>query len=153
MKAKFDDNSSNYSYSNLYSKCIEWLRKKDIDVISRKIDLTALNGYKYFAAPILSEIAPLTLDEYRKYVDIINPIIKQNFWLSTAWSGPSKSDSNSICFVGRNGNISSTYCHDDTVNVYPAFVLDSSSTSRTLSQFTTQELAAELNRRLAETEV
>jgi hypothetical protein len=84
MKAKFDDNSSNYSYSNLKSKCIEWLRKKDIEVVSRKIDLTALNGYKYFAVPTLSEIAPLTLDEYRKYVDIINPIIKQNFWLSTA---------------------------------------------------------------------
>lgn len=56
------------------------------EIITRTVDLTALNGSKEYGT-CECKVAPLTLDELRKYHDIL-PLPESFEWSVTPWSTP-----------------------------------------------------------------
>lgn len=99
--------SNNYAESDLKKAVDKWLEdmgKKGLDnakLIPREIDLTTLDGSGCYGK-LSVKAAPLTLDEARKYADII-PNAERWCWLATGWSGPSKSDGDYALYVYSNG--------------------------------------------------
>jgi hypothetical protein len=139
-------NSNNYKESTLRKGAEAWLKKTGIKAIPRDVDLTAMDGYKGYGS-LNTAVAPLTFDEYRKYNHILTPHIKNWFWLVTPWGSPEKDNwaSNHVCFVTGDGsalNVSYNHSH----GLAPAFILDKN--GKSLSDFTNEELIAELNKRL-----
>lgn len=139
-------NSNNYKESTLRKGAEAWLKKTGIKAIPRDVDLTAMDGYKGYGS-LNTTVAPLTFDEHRKYNHILTPHIKDSFWLVTPWGSPEKDNwaSNRVCFVYGDGSAVNTYCND-SCGLAPAFILDKN--GKSLSDFTNEELIAELNKRL-----
>lgn len=139
-------NSNNYKESTLRKGAEAWLKKTDIKAIPRNVDLTAMDGYKGYGS-LNTTVAPLTFDEYRKYNHILTPHIKDSFWLVTPWGSPEKDNwaSNDVCFVYTDGS-ASYGGYGGSGGLAPAFILDKN--GKSLSDFTNEELIAELNKRL-----
>lgn len=139
-------NSNNYKESTLRKGAEAWLKKTGIKAIPRDVDLTAMDGYKGYGS-LNTAVAPLTFDEYRKYNHILTPHIKNWFWLVTPWGSPEKDNwaSNRVCFVNRGGSASGSG-YSGSGGLAPAFILDKN--GKSLSDFTNEELIAELNKRL-----
>lgn len=139
-------NSNNYKESTLRKGAEAWLKKTGIKAIPRDVDLTAMDGYKGYGS-LNTAVAPLTFDEYRKYNHILTPHIKNWFWLVTPWGSPEKDNwaSNRVCDVNRDGS-ASNYAYTYGGGLAPAFILDKN--EKSLSDFTNEELIAELNKRL-----
>lgn len=139
-------NSNNYKESTLRKGAEAWLKKTGIKAIPRDVDLTAMDGYKGYGS-LNTAVAPLTFDEYRKYNHILTPHIKNWFWLVTPWGSPEKDNwaSNYVCAVIYDGS-ASTYTCNFSCGLAPAFILDKN--EKSLSDFTNEELIAELNKRL-----
>ena len=120
------------------------------EVITRTVDLTALNGSKEYGT-CECKVAPLTLDELRKYHDII-PIPENFEWSATPWSTPKvNEDDKWVMGLNSNGNIGSS-C-SSTNGSRPAFLIFSSLTvvaedANPMEQYSTRELAEELFRRI-----
>ena len=139
-------NSKNYKESTLRKGAEAWRKKTDIKAIPRNVDLTAMDGYKGYGS-LITTVAPLTFDEYRKYNHILTPHIKDSFWLVTPWGSPEKDNwaSNRVCYVYSDGSANYlTYRY--STGLAPAFILDKN--GKSLSDFTNEELIAELNKRL-----
>lgn len=126
------------------------------EIITRTVDLTALNGSKEYGT-CECKVAPLTLDELRKYHDIL-PLPERFEWSVTPWSTP-KVNEDETWVMGLyssgviNGYICSGNCRD-TNGSRPAFLIPSSLTveaedTNPLEQYSTRELAEELFRRIA----
>lgn len=100
--------SNNYAESDLKKAVDKWLEdmgKRGLDnakLIPREIDLTTLDGSGCYGK-LSVKAAPLTLDEARKYADII-PNAERWCWLATGWSGPSKSDGDLALCVNSSGD-------------------------------------------------
>ena len=97
--------------------------------------------------------APLTLDEARKYADII-PNAERWCWLATGWSGPSKSDGDLALYVDSNGgwdggDCSGSYGIRPALKV-PSILFEDSEAGLDLSKIPTDDLLQEIHRRLAE---
>ena len=97
--------------------------------------------------------APLTLDEARKYADII-PNAKRWCWLATGWSVPSKSDGDYALCVYSNGGWSPYNC-SSSLDIRPALkapsiLFEDSEAGLDLSKIPNDELLQEIHRRLAE---
>lgn len=139
-------NSNNYKESTLRKGAEAWLKKTGIKAIPRDVDLTAMDGYKGYGS-LNTAIAPLTFDEYRKYNHILTPHIKNWFWLVTPWGSPEKDNwaSNYVCNVGTGGS-ADYFNYNGSTGLAPAFILDKN--EKSLSDFTNEELIAELNKRL-----
>lgn len=139
-------NSNNYKESTLRKGAEAWLKKTGIKAIPRDVDLTAMDGYKGYGS-LNTAIAPLTFDEYRKYNHILTPHIKNWFWLVTPWGSPEKDNwaSDHVCFVYHGGSAGYDYYYNSS-GLAPAFILDKN--EKSLSDFTNEELIAELNKRL-----
>lgn len=120
------------------------------EVITRTVDLTALNGSKEYGT-CEAKVAPLTLDELRKYHGIIpKPDVWE--WSATPWSTPCVDDDHSwVLGSGSNGNLNGSSC-TSTDGSRPAFLIPSDITveddSNPLEQYSTNELVAEVNRRM-----
>lgn len=120
------------------------------EVITRTVDLTALNGSKEYGT-CECKVAPLTLDELRKYHGIIpKPEVWE--WSVTPWSTPCvDEDETWVLGLNTNGDVSYDYC-SYTYGSRPAFLLPSNyaveDESNPLAQYTTQELLAEVANRL-----
>lgn len=121
------------------------------EVITRTVDLTALNGSKEYGT-CECKVAPLSLDELRKYADII-PIPERFEWSVTPWS-TSKVNEDDTWVMGLNsdGLICYFYC-TYALGSRPAFLISSSLTveaedTNPLEQYTVRELAEELFRRI-----
>lgn len=120
------------------------------EVITRTVDLTALNGSKEYGT-CECKVAPLSLDELRKYADII-PIPERFEWSVTPWSTP-KVNEDDTCVMGLSsgGRINDYYCYYSDGS-RPAFLLPSNYTveveGNPLEQYSTRELAEELFRRI-----
>lgn len=73
------------------------------DLISREIDLTADNGDAAYGATS-SYLAPLTVDEYRKYRDIV-PLFDEGMWTITPWhcGTPIASNAGYVRYVSTSG--------------------------------------------------
>lgn len=136
-------NSNNYKESTLRKGAEAWLKKTGIKAIPRDVDLTAMDGYKGYGS-LNTTVAPLTFDEHRKYNHILTPHIKDSFWLVTPWGSPEKDNWTSInvCAVSSDGSAN----YNRSRGLAPAFILDKN--GKSLSDFTNEELIAELNKRL-----
>ena len=139
-------NSNNYKESTLRKGAEAWLKKTGIKAIPRDVDLTAMDGYKGYGS-LNTTVAPLTFDEHRKYNHILTPHIKDSFWLVTPWGSPEKDNwaSDSVCYVYGGGSADRTDYRNGH-GLAPAFILDKN--GKSLSDFTNEELIAELNKRL-----
>lgn len=119
------------------------------ELITREVDLTALNGSKEYGT-CECKVAPLTLDELRKYHDII-PLPESFEWSVTPWSTPEvNEDDKWVMGLDSNGYV---YNHDctSTSGSRPAFLIPSQYAVEVdggLDQYTTNELIAEINRRM-----
>ena len=142
-------NSNNYKKSELRERVESWFKDIGIKAIARDVDLTAMDGYKGYGA-LNTVVAPLTFDEYRKYNHILTPHIKNWFWLVTPWGSPEKDNwaSSSVCRVSYDGS-ADINAYDSSGGLAPAFILDRNQCfNKSLSDFTNDELIAELNKRL-----
>lgn len=132
------------------------------EIITRTVDLTALNGSTEYGT-VECKLAPLTLDELRKYHDIL-PRPEGFEWSVTPWSTP-KVDGDDKWVLGLNssGYLNYRSC-SGTIGSRPAFLIPSTLTVEVdgdedqegqeapnpLEQYTSKELAAELLRRMTE---
>lgn len=122
------------------------------EIITRTVDLTALNGSKEYGT-CECKVAPLTLDELRKYHDIL-PLPERFEWSVTPWSTPKvNEDETWVICLSTNGNISNDN-RGGSGGSRPAFLIPSSLTveaedTNPLEQYSTRELAEELFRRIA----
>lgn len=120
------------------------------EVITRTVDLTALNGSKEYGT-CECKVAPLTLDELRKYADII-PIPERFEWSVTPWSTPKVNEDDTwVMGLYSGGDVDDDYC-GSSYGSRPAFLLPSDYTveveGNPLEQYSTRELAEELFRRI-----
>lgn len=122
------------------------------EIITRTVDLTALNGSKEYGT-CECKVAPLTLDELRKYHDIL-PLPERFEWSVTPWSTPKvNEDETWVMGLVSGGGIYRDGCYDSGGS-RPAFLIPSSLTveaedTNPLEQYSTRELAEELFRRIA----
>lgn len=122
------------------------------EIITRTVDLTALNGSKEYGT-CECKVAPLTLDELRKYHAIL-PLPESFEWSVTPWSTPEvNEDDKWVMGLYTDGNVDSFGCAS-THGSRPAFLIPSSLTveaedTNPLEQYSTRELAEELFRRIA----
>ena len=119
------------------------------EILKRTIDLTALNGSKeYGTYPCY--IAPLTLDEYRKYHDIIPKPGKWE-WSVTPWSTPCVNENETwVMGLYTNGGVNGNLC-SNIFGSRPAFLLPSNyivEPRKDLVSYTTKELIEELFKRV-----
>ncbi len=121
------------------------------EVITRTVDLTALNGSTEYGT-CDCKVAPLTLDELRKYHDIL-PLPERFEWSVTPWSTPKVNEDDTwVMGLYSDGNISNYFCYY-SLGSRPAFLISSSLTveaedTNPLEQYTVRELAEELFRRI-----
>lgn len=122
------------------------------EIITRTVDLTALNGSKEYGT-CECKVAPLTLDELRKYHAIL-PLPERFEWSVTPWSTPKvNEDETWVMGLCTNGGVGNGNC-TSTSGSRPAFLIPSSLTveaedTNPLEQYSTRELAEELFRRIA----
>lgn len=149
---------NNYAESDLKKAVDEWLEdmdKKGLDnekLITREINLTTLDGSGRYGK-LSVKAAPLTLDEARKYADII-PNAELWCWLATGWSGPSKSDGDYALCVYSNGGWSPYNC-SSSLGIRPALKIPSdllldSADKPDLSEVPTDTLLEEIRRRVVD---
>lgn len=113
------------------------------ELITREVDLTALNGSKEYGS-CECKVAPLTFDEIRRFHGLL-PKPESWEWSATPWSTPWHA-----VFLGTNGDVGYCYC-TDTHGSRPAFLIPSQYAVEVdggLDQYTTNELIAEINRRM-----
>lgn len=121
------------------------------EIITRTVDLTALNGSKEYGT-CECKVAPLTLDELRKYHDIL-PLPERFEWSVTPWSTPKvNEDETWVMGLNSDGNVGDYIC-TGTYGSRPAFLIPSSLTvevedTNPLEQYSIRELAEELFRRI-----
>lgn len=121
------------------------------EVITRTVDLTALNGSKEYGT-CECKVAPLSLDELRKYADII-PTPERFEWSVTPWSTPKVNEDDTwVMGLVSNGYINNHRSCSSSIGSRPAFLLPSNYTveveGNPLEQYSTRELAEELFRRI-----
>ena len=153
-ESRFGD-SNNYAESELRRRTAAWLddllaHGVDPDLLrTRTLDLTTMDGHGKYGE-LTVKAAPLTMDEARKYADII-PDCDDACWLATGWGGPGFGGAAFALRVGTGGNWISNYC-SNSYGVRPALVISSlllaSKEEPDLSEASTEELLEELRRRI-----
>jgi hypothetical protein len=118
------------------------------EVITRTVDLTALNGSKEYGT-VECKVAPLTLDELRKYHGIL-PNPESWEWSVTPWS-PHTSSTRSAWVLVSDGDLYNRSC-SGTYGSRPAFLIPSDfaveDDSNPLEGYSNRELIEELFRRV-----
>lgn len=120
------------------------------EIITRTVDLTALNGSKEYGS-CECKVAPLTIDELRKYHDIL-PVPERFEWSVTPWSTPAVNEDDTwVMGLDSDGDINGGYCNG-SYGSRPAFLIPSNLPveveGNPLEQYSTRELAEEIFRRL-----
>jgi len=127
------------------------------ELITREVDLTALNGSKEYGS-CECKVAPLTFDEIRRFHGLL-PKPESWEWSATPWSTPCVDeddtwvmglDTRSAVYLNTSGIVGGNYC-TDTRGSRPAFLIPSQYAVEVdggLDQYTTNELIAEINRRM-----
>lgn len=120
------------------------------EIITRTVDLTALNGSKEYGS-CECKVAPLTIDELRKYHDIL-PLPERFEWSVTPWSTPAVNEDDTwVMGLSSGGGIYYSDC-TNTFGSRPAFLIPSNLPveveGNPLEQYSTRELAEEIFRRL-----
>ena len=154
-ESRFGD-SNNYVESELRRRTTAWLddllaHGADPDLLrTRTIYLTTMDGHGKYGE-LTVKAAPLTMDEARKYADII-PNCDDACWLATGWGGPEHLGAAHALRVNTNGG---WYGHcSSSFGIRPALVISSllltSKEEPDLSEASTEELLEELRRRIEE---
>lgn len=153
-ESRFGD-SNNYAESELRRQTAAWLddllaHGVDPDLLrTRTLDLTTMDGHGKYGE-LTVKAAPLTIDEARKYADVI-PNCDDACWLATGWGGPGYFGATYALFDNTNGNWFSYYC-SYSYGIRPALVISSlllaSKEEPYLSEASTEELLEELRRRI-----
>lgn len=154
-ESRFGD-SNNYAESELRRRTAAWLddllaHGVDPDLLrTRTLDLTTMDGHGKYGE-LTVKAAPLTMDEARKYADVI-PNCDDACWLATGWGGPGRYGATNALNVDASGS-----WDDDCSNSFgirPALVISSlllaSKEEPDLSEASTEELLEELRRRIEE---
>ena len=120
------------------------------EVITRTVDLTALNGSKEYGT-VECKVAPLTLDELRKYHGIL-PNPESWEWSVTPWSTPCVDDDHVwVLGLGSGGGLGYSGC-SGAGGSRPAFLIPSDfaveDDSNPLEGYSNRELIEELFRRV-----
>lgn len=118
------------------------------ELITREVDLTALNGSKEYGS-CECKVAPLTFDEIRRFHGLL-PKPESWEWSATPWSTPYTNNANSAVCLDTNGYVNNGGC-TGTFGSRPAFLIPSQYAVEVdggLDQYTTNELIAEINRRM-----
>lgn len=121
------------------------------EIITRTVDLTALNGSKEYGT-CECKVAPLTLDELRKYHGIL-PKPEAWEWSATPWSTPCVDEDDTwVLGLHASGDVYDYSC-SSTRGSRPAFLIPSNyavedDSANPLEQYTVRELAEELFRRI-----
>lgn len=120
------------------------------EIITRTVDLTALNGSKEYGS-CECKVAPLTIDELRKYHDIL-PVPERFEWSVTPWSTPAVNEDDTwVMGLSSSGGIYHRSCNYSSGS-RPAFLIPSNLPveveGNPLEQYSTRELAEEIFRRL-----
>lgn len=114
------------------------------DILPRTVDLTALNGSTEYGTCVC-HIAPLTVDELRKYHGIV-PKPESFEWSVTPWSTPCvDEDETWVVGLDSNGDLNGGW--RSTYGSRPAFLLPSNyvvEPKSSLAEYTTRELVEEL---------
>lgn len=154
IKGVFGD-SNNFAESKLHEHLngdfLDALTENHTDdVLPRTVDLTALNGSKEYGS-VECKVAPLTLDEYRKYCSII-PLPESWEWLSTPWSTPEVNEDDTwVMGLGTDGYLGRSYYYV-SYGSRPAFLIpsdyavqvESDDTGNLLEQLGVDEIVAKL---------
>lgn len=162
IESKFAEDSNNYDGSTLEDVVNEWFEELDVPAVSRVLDLTTMDGSKCYGA-LEVEAAPLTFDEWRRYAEIIIPNIKHWFWLATGWADRKWKNWGSyhVCRISGGGSMNCDH-YGSSRDLAPAFILDKKffediqphygnrPDPQMLTGFTTDELLAEVSRRVKE---
>lgn len=153
-ESRFGD-SNNYAESELRRQTAAWLddllaHGVDPDLLrTRTLDLTTMDGHGKYGE-LTVKAAPLTIDEARKYADVI-PNCDDACWLATGWGGPGYFGATRALGVDTDGGWSSYYC-SNSCGGRPALVISSlllaSKEEPYLSEASTEELLEELRRRI-----
>lgn len=153
-ESRFGD-SNNYAESELRRQTAAWLddllaHGVDPDLLrTRTLDLTTMDGHGKYGE-LTVKAAPLTIDEARKYADVI-PNCDDACWLATGWGGPGYFGATYALSVGANGNWYNDNCAY-SYGIRPALVISSlllaSKEEPDLSEASTEELLEELRRRI-----
>ena len=155
-ESRFGD-SNNYAESELRRRTAAWLddllaHGVDPDLLrTRTLDLTTMDGHGKYGE-LTVKAAPLTMDEARKYADVI-PNCDDACWLATGWGGPGRHGAACALLVYTNGLWYSSDC-SNSYGIRPALVISSlllaSKEEPDLSEASTEELLEELRRRIEE---
>lgn len=153
-ESRFGD-SNNYAESELRRQTAAWLddllaHGVDPDLLrTRTLDLTTMDGHGKYGE-LTVKAAPLTIDEARKYADVI-PNCDDACWLATGWGGPGYFGATRALLVDTDGDWYSDYC-SSSCGIRPALVISSlllaSKEEPDLSEASTEELLEELRRRI-----
>lgn len=123
---------ANYTRSELREAAEEWLGRlvtilsddygiDDPAIYRRRIDLTTLDGYAGYGAAIDVSAAPLSLDEARRYAEVI-PAPDKDCWLATGWGAPEHFGDTYALLVRSGGGLGSGYC-SAPCGVRPAIII------------------------------
>lgn len=134
------------------------------ELITREVDLTALNGSKEYGS-CECKVAPLTFDEIRRFHGLL-PKPESWEWSATPWSTPCVDEDDTwvmglyssgnvdndyyAVFLNSGGIVDNYYCYYSGGS-RPAFLIPSQYAVEVdggLDQYTTNELIAEINRRM-----
>lgn len=120
------------------------------ELITREVDLTALNGSKEYGS-CECKVAPLTFDEIRRFHGLL-PKPESWEWSATPWSTPcvDEDDTYYAVYLNTNGGVGSSVCAR-ALGSRPAFLIPSQYAVEAdggLDQYATNELIAEINRRM-----
>lgn len=119
------------------------------EIITRTVDLTALNGSKEYGS-CECKVAPLTFDEIRRFHGLL-PKPESWEWSATPWSTPCVDEDNTwVMGLHTNGDVYYDYC-TYAFGSRPAFLIPSQYAVEAdggLDQYATNELIAEINRRM-----
>lgn len=153
-ESRFGD-SNNYAESELRRQTAAWLddllaHGVDPDLLrTRTLDLTTMDGHGKYGE-LTVKAAPLTIDEARKYADVI-PNCDDACWLATGWGGPGYFGATYALYVSTNGVWNYSRCFN-SYGIRPALVISSlllaSKEEPDLSEASTEELLEELRRRI-----
>ena len=129
--ARFDENSNNFSESeifsdlntNFYNELSSVVGKENI--IKHSVDLTSDDGRKDYGA-VNCNISLLTCDMYREFIEIIDKyrITSDWWWLTTPFSTASNGYEFTVRCVDCVGSLVSNYCRN-LIGVRPFCILKS----------------------------
>lgn len=151
-------NSNNFANSSLanflngkYLNELTCGNSGDKYIVSRDVDLTALNGSKEYGH-YECKVAPLTFDEIRRFHGLL-PKPESWEWGVTPMNSSSVDGENTwVVGLNADGDISSIYCAN-THECRPAFVISHEyfkDNKKGLSQYSTIDLIVELYKRHSE---